>query len=280
MDGVFVFFRGYIDESFDPRLSKIFTLSCLLSTGKIWSDFARAWKLMLGSWNRRLKRQGRPTISRYHASYCSNLKGEFAGWSKDEQRELFSDILKIFERHQVDTVALSLNLDDLDKYFPEARREAKPDFTTFMYGMMMKFLLNSIASPEYTKNPGSRIALIHDRCAYSNAMFEAFSQMKVDPGARYSDRLATFAASDWRSCIPLQPADLVAYENFKDAMRRISPRERRPSLEMLIDLDAFSGKAQIMDKNAILEFRKGMMETALSLPAPHLIELPTAVRGI
>jgi hypothetical protein len=51
-------FRGYIDESYNPH---VFTLSCLISTGKIWSEFSRAWKLMLDSTNRKLKAHCRRT---------------------------------------------------------------------------------------------------------------------------------------------------------------------------------------------------------------------------
>jgi hypothetical protein len=76
-------FRGYIDESYNAH---VFTLSCLISTGKIWSEFSRAWKLTLDSVNRKLKAQGRTTVSRYHAADCSNLKREFADWTTDEQR--------------------------------------------------------------------------------------------------------------------------------------------------------------------------------------------------
>jgi hypothetical protein len=273
IDGTFVFFRGYIDESYDPKLSQVFTLSCLISTGKIWSDFARSWKLLLDSWNRKLKRQGRPKISRYHATYCSNFRGEFEGWSKEEQREFFADILKIFRRHQVDTIALSVNLDDFDKYFPEARKEAKPDFETFLYGMTTKFLIGRIADRHCAKNPANKIALIHDGCQYSGVMFDAFNQQKQDPFFEYKDCFTTFAASDWKNCVLLQPADLVAYENFKDAMRKINSRDRRISYEMLIDLDAFSGRAQSMDKEAIIKLREGMMTAAVSMG----IAVPTSV---
>lgn len=110
-------------------------------------------------------------------------------------------------------------------------------------------------------------------------MYDAFNQQKNDPFFAYKDCFTTFVASDWKHCIPLQPTDLIAYENFKDAMRKINPRDRRVSLEMLIDLDAFSGRAQTMDKEAILRLREEMIATALSLPAPHLIKPPTAIRG-
>src|SRR5580698_2257254 len=164
-------FCGYIDESYNQH---VFTLSCLISTGKIWSEFSRAWKLTLDSVNKRLKAQGRQAITRYHAADCSNLKREFVNWSTDEQRALFSDILKIFKRHQVDTVALSINLDEFHEVLPEAKKEARPDFETFLYGMTTKFLIERIADRHCTRNPEARIALIHDRSAYDATMQEAF----------------------------------------------------------------------------------------------------------
>lgn len=277
VNGILVLFHGYIDESYDPEYETVFTLSCLLSTGKIWMNLSRAWKLMLDSWNRRLKKQGRPQISRYHAADCSNLKREFKGWSLDEQKELFADILKIFKRHQVDTVALSVNLQDMDIYFPEARKYAQPDLRTFLYGMTTRFLIGRIADRFCKRYPNPKIALVHDRNEYDSVMLDAFNQQIADPAFEHRDCFTTFAPAGWENCIPLQPTDLVAYENFKDALRKINPRERRISLKMLVDLDAFSGRAQSMDKPAILRLREEMMATALSLPTPHLIKRPTAL---
>lgn len=267
-------FRGYIDESYNAH---VFTLSCLISTGKIWSEFSRAWKLTLDSVNRKLKAKGRTTVSRYHAADCSNLKREFADWTTDEQRALFADILKVFKRHQVDTVALSVNLQDMDTYFPEARKYAQPDFRTFLYGMTTRFLLGRIADRFCIRYPNPKIALVHDRNGYDSVMLEAFNQQIADPAFEHKDCFTSFAAAGWETCIPLQPADLVAYENFKDALRKINPRERRISLKMLVDLDAFSGRAQSMDKPAILRLREEMMATALSLPTPHLAKRPTTL---
>ena len=257
-------FRGYIDESYNAH---VFTLSCLISTGKIWSEFSRAWKLTLDSVNRKLKAQGRRTISRYHAADCSNLKREFVDWTTDEQKALFADILKIFHRHQVDTVALSINLDEFHQVIPEAKTQARPDFETFLYGMTTKFLIARVADRHCVRNPNARIALIHDRSAYEAVMQEAFNQQMADPNFTCKACFTTLKSAGWEHCIPLQPADLVAYENFKDAMRRVNVRDRRVSLEMLIDLDAFSGRAQSMGTEAILKLREGLL-AAYSLAEP------------
>jgi hypothetical protein len=59
--------RGYIDKR-----QNIFTLACLISTSKEWAESERAWKIYLAGWNKRLKKLGRPPLTRYHASDCRN----------------------------------------------------------------------------------------------------------------------------------------------------------------------------------------------------------------
>jgi hypothetical protein len=62
---------GHIDESGD---SKLFTLSCLVGDGSMWPWIEMAWTKLLEETNTFLRAHGRPTISRYHASDCRNLR--------------------------------------------------------------------------------------------------------------------------------------------------------------------------------------------------------------
>ena len=62
------------------------------------------------------------------------------------------------------------------------------------------------------------------------ADLDGFNQQLADPAFEHRNSFTTFAPAGWENCIPLQPTDLVAYENFKDALRKINPRERRISL--------------------------------------------------
>jgi hypothetical protein len=133
---------------------------------------------------------------------------------------------------------------------------------TVLYGMTTKFLIERIADRHCARNPSARIALIHDRSAYDAVMQEAFNQQMDDPNFVYKNCFTTLTSTGWEHCIQLQPADLVAYENFKDAMRKVNARDRRMSLKMMIDLDAFSGRAQSMGANAILKLREGLLAAA------------------
>src|SRR5579863_188596 len=252
LEGIFVLLRGYIDESYNEH---VFTLSCLNAKGKTWDEFSRLWKITLNTWNRKLQAQGRPTLSRYHTTDCSNFKREFRDWSKEEQREFFIDLVKVFSRHPMDAVSVSVNLDEFHRIIPEARRIAKPDFPTFLYGMTVKLLMGRIADRYCIERPDTKITLVQEACQYSANALDAFTQALNDPGFEHRECFVSFASATPTACIPLQAADLLAYEFFKDSMRAINPRDRRASLEALMDLDTVGGRSQFMSADAILSLK-------------------------
>jgi hypothetical protein len=94
-----VIFRSYIDESFDKD-QKIFAFFCLTLMSKDWREMERIWKLRIDSVNKKLKKQHRQTISRYHASDCSGRRKEFKGWTHDERDEFVKDLFGVFKRFQ------------------------------------------------------------------------------------------------------------------------------------------------------------------------------------
>jgi hypothetical protein len=55
----------------------------------------------------------------------------------------------------------------------------------------------------------------------------------------------------WEDCIPLQPADLLAYENLKDAELKSRGKKRRKTLELLLDLNSFGGCAKGIDAETL-----------------------------
>jgi len=261
-----VLFSGHIDESYDKY---VFSLSCLLARGGEWIWITWEWEKVIEKWNRRLKEQGRKQLSRYHAAACSSLLDEFAGWSVDEQRELTGDLVRALRGHDLHTLAFAIDMKEFHRVFPEAQREAKPNVTGFIYGMMTKFLVFTLGEQVCTNHPDATITLVHDRCPYDGVMADAFRQAIEDPDFKYKEAFATLAPMSWENCTPLQPADFIAYENFKDAQRIIFPRKRRRSLELLIDLESFGGGVKFLDRKALRKLKRHLerqkMETGTEM---------------
>ncbi len=128
--------RGYIDESYSP---KVFSLSCVLSNLSGWMHVESAWKKCIRAKNESLKKPGRTTISRYHATDCSLRLGEFKGWTTEEQIELTKKLVAIFNRNSswANVIAYSVPMDEFARQFPEYGS----DRVGFCYSTLIKFLM-------------------------------------------------------------------------------------------------------------------------------------------
>src|SRR5579863_3463124 len=256
--GLFVIFCGYIDESYN---SKLFTLSCLMSDLSGWMWFESAWKKSLRETNKRLKKQGRQTISRYHAADCSSLKGEFDGWTIDEQIALTKRLLSVYKKSKFfDVVSYSMPLAAFQGEFPEFRVNTIGYCYVALLDFLMIEIVNRIteAKRKDRSNQPVRIAMFHDRCAYDTVLLKCFNRRLKDATFAGREMFSTLAPLDSNECIPLQAADLVAYENFKDSEGQKAGRKRRKTLELLLESNGYGGTARTFTPEALRGLRAAL----------------------
>jgi hypothetical protein len=247
---------GYIDESYNHHF---FTLSCLLARPQDWMWMQSAWRKVLRDKNKELKRAGRPLISRFHAADCSSRKGEFDGWDVDEQIAFVKHLLSIFINHMSSMVAWTIPIDDFKTVFHEHQKDPLPQ----MYGVLTKFVMGqTVHEIESQGYKGAiervKISFVHDRNSYDSHIHGAFDQLKHDPNFRGRESFTTVTSVGWESCIPLQAADLIAYEAFKDAAGRVAGRSRRRSFASILDSRSFGGRSKSFTLEALQDLRKSM----------------------
>ena len=97
--------------------------------------------------------------------------------------------------------------------------------------------------------------LFHERCAYDGLILDAFNHMINDTAFSSRDMFTSITPMGWERCLPLQVADMVAYENFKDAEKNFTGRPRRKSLEALLATNRFGGRARQMGADNVKEWR-------------------------
>jgi hypothetical protein len=256
-EGTFVLFRGYMDESHDKE-NRLFALSCLIATGKDWYEMERAWKLQLAAKNKELKRAGRKLLTRYHASECSTLHGEYEGWDVAEQIEFVKGFFNIFKRTRgVHAVGYVVDLDDLCEVFPEWAK----DRLETAYAILPKFVMYTIGDDFHNMAPTApyKVTLFHDRTSgYDATILRAFESVKNE--SKHAEHFTTIAALGWDDCIALQPADLVAFEVFKEAQGKEAARQRRKSFSALLALDEFGIHTKAFTKDVLLQLRQKLEE--------------------
>lgn len=85
--------------------------------------------------------------------------------------------------------------------------------------------------------------------------------MKDDSQSRYMRVFTTITPQCWQDCVPLQPADLIAYELFKELDRRLfaSNRNMRRFLKRLIGKTKTVGISSCyFNRRALLRLREEM----------------------
>lgn len=253
--------KGYIDESFDST-QNLFALSCLIGKGKAWMELERKWKLCVAAKNKQLAKAKRPTISRYHASDCSGCRGEFKGWNRDERDDFVLELFRLLENFGSHTVVFDIQLDDLCTVFPEW----KSDRLEAAYYLLTSYLMHQIATDFKKQSKGEfvKITLFHDWTGgngkYNPTIKRSFAQQKNDPTFEGREYFTTIQPLQWQDCVALQPADLVAFECFKEATARIEARKSRRAYKALIDMHAFGIHSKSFNLKFIRALRERMEE--------------------
>lgn len=264
--GVYTVFRGYIDDSGNE---KIFTLGCIMAKGETWQWITMDWKAVLDAKNTSLTKQGRKQLPRFHAVDLNNFREEYSDWNPDERKEFSKDLLHVFQKpsNRVNGYAYSIELDALAEIIPRTKSDPKG----FAYSLLLKLLMIDIGRKFTESNEGDlseiRVALIHDRCGYNGVLQEAFDSYRRDETAAFGGIFSTLAPMGWEDCVPLQPADFIAYENYKEVLRRVSDnekdrkRDRRIPLKELLNSDSFGGFCKSLGEGAIAELNRLMDES-------------------
>jgi hypothetical protein len=248
---LFALLEGYIDES-GSRESHLFTLSCVVSHGGQWWHIENAWLKRLEKKNQKLKAQGRQELSRYKAADCSSFHNEFADWTKDEQKAFLEGLLDVFRYHPTAIVSYTVDLNHIAEQMPETK--GKPEavaYVLLLHNIMVWIGDRVLEDERYRKD---NIALIHDRTPrYNSVLLDAFDAMKDDETFKYRNRFTTIAAMGWEDCVPLQLADLIAYENFKIVERTHAGQKRRKIMELLLDLNSVGGRGVELTRQWVKE---------------------------
>ena len=253
---------GYIDDSGEGDL---FTLSCLVADSPAWVFLGFEWERCLAKKNASLSIAGRKPIRRYHATDCSNRRNDFEGWTtSDDQIPFVKKLLSILEQYRMDVVAYTINLKELAQFVPLSRHNPR----RFAYVMLLHYIMLGIQHGSLEKNRDAIIGLIHDRGDYDSVLLDAFNILINDPSFAARKRFTTIAPMSSEQCISLQPADLMAYENYKESERHLSDRNMRRSLDW------------IMTRGQVGGFLHGFNEETLVKFNDHLNGLPREAREL
>ncbi len=213
-------FIAYLDESGGPDQS-VFTVAGFVATEKAWSRFVAEWKKVLSEFG----------VQALHMTDFENRRGEFANdWSDEKRIEFISALAWIV----TDTVELGVSSSVLLRDFENVFFATKRGRGTMRaaYRLSFQTCLEEIA----THIPPAKGELIPCVCEENNsvrgvAVERHFIALKQSRGWR--EIFGTISFAPKRNRIPLQSADMLAYETFKHVTNQYVSGPLRPSRKLI-----------------------------------------------
>jgi len=138
------------------------------------------------------------------------------------------------EQYSADLAGIVIGggIEDLVRNFPDDKKNWKDQ----MYFFSITMCLYHIADLMAGTYPNERVVLFYERGDFGGMAQRAFDSMMNDPrNAHISKYFVTMVPMGWEDCIPLQPADFIAYEGFKLVGSSLQGSERiRKSLQVML----------------------------------------------
>jgi hypothetical protein len=225
--------EAHLDESYNNRT---FCVGGWLAPVSTLRSIEKSWKMRIDFERRMSIKKRFPPISRYHASDCANLKGEFdrsKGWDTDRQIRFSKKLLEIIGKNKPIGIVMGGSVDD---YLHHFTGDAANKCRNGLYFFSICVVMDQIAQAMKMYYPDEKVAIYYDRGKFSGMADRAFRSMVDDPrNSDISKYFVTMAPMGWEDCTLLQPADLLAYEGLKRIDGSLNDNDAiRKSLQALI----------------------------------------------
>lgn len=214
---------AYCDESEDSQKGgRFYIVAGYFAPAADWEIFSKAW-------GNTLKDIG---IEEFKMADCERGRGIYEGLSYAERAALQRRFISLIIGSPVWGVSSAINLRHYQDFMPrmvKARKKyAKPYFLAFQHLVeMMADVLNETE----VAGPADRISYFFDeQTEYQGRAKEIFGSLTKDSGLAYSNRVGSITFDDSRRFLPLQAADIFAYENlrylrdYRHSLRLSEPR--------------------------------------------------------
>lgn len=249
---------AYIDESGTHDTSRAFSMAGYIAHSDAWEHFAVEWQKALDDFE----------IDFFHmAEYESGL-GQFEGWSPELKIERLGRLIRIINDHAIASFATAILLTDYNAVItPEADK-----FMGGPYGLAATLNMMSLSETLNLTGAEGSIRYVYESGAVgAGQVLQVFNENEADPARKADLRLLSIGFENKRQFLPLQAADILAYEHHKHLPRQVGeevwPRGTRRSLALLREVPhdwGYPERSLIESFSEIATIRAGLKKGELA----------------
>jgi hypothetical protein len=197
---------GYMDETGNTKdeRQRFAGMAGLVAPLENWEKFEARWKRILGEFK----------IPYFHMKDFANFKGFHKGWHEQKRRKLFGKLMTCIAMAYPIPVGSICSSEDFRSLSAEHKKLLiDPYFLSFVHCVTVPSLWVENAPP------GVKLAMVFGEHGEFQSRARRYYEEMRDTFV-VGPRLHPPEFRDMRDLVPLQAADIVAYELYKEAERR------------------------------------------------------------
>ncbi len=215
----------YMDESGTDDGAPVVTVGAYIARPSVWNDFTKRWN-----------RQKYP-INVFHAADCANCRGEFEGWEKAARDEYVAKLLPVLgDTNMLLPYATGIVLKDFDALID--KDDPAREYLGTPYGACFHWLVQTILEDLQEQ----RLDFFHETNDFKDDALQTFAIVKESN----PHRSLSLAFATKEEFVPLQAADILAYEANKRLRKPKSEPDRRAFAALKIE---GRGRVRYFDKD-------------------------------
>ena len=231
--------RIYFDDSGTHASSDVVVYAAVLATDALWLLFEAQWRTKLAE-----PLPGKSALSRFHMYDCDAGIGEFVRYSRAERDAVTHDFREIIMTSDIHGRAASIPVADWDAVITGRRRDlagnAETECFTAAAALVFELISDRLVDKEarlvFNNAPG--------REELQRKLIANYQRVYTDPKPPASPvRIVSVSFESSREAIPLQAADMIAWESNLYARQKSVPGVTgpRPHFKQLVDTGRFLG---------------------------------------
>ncbi len=200
-------FKLVCDESYDStkRDPRTYVVAGYFGDNITWDILNQEWSRINTKY----------CVPRFHASTLNAKDNEYQGWDDDRKLAYSKEMLKIItdQGMRLHAFACGVHADEYARIISNQGREK----LGHPYILCLKTCITMVAKGLDMGGfpPEDQIAVFFDRNPFEKEAQIAFYNLKDHPTFPYRTRLDSCTPKDMETMVPLQAADLIAYEVYR-----------------------------------------------------------------
>jgi hypothetical protein len=216
--------HGYFDDSGTHAQAPLVVLAGFLATVDRWQSFNKEWAAALKEYG----------LDYFHMADFAGPYREYQNWDSDSRRTRLDTLLTIVKSHAMISVGIGIPKAAFDSYM-RGTSLGLNDWPSRAYSFAALMLMDRVATrfeqviPDAARAHGFDVWVSYrfeDGTQGKGEILDAYDIMKSSPELQERSHVLSVGFEPKKQVLPLQAADIVAYELYRDFTRKDTDPER------------------------------------------------------